>query len=282
MPRTYVVTGSGSGIGRATKLLLEGRGAHVIGVDLYAADVVADLSTTAGREALVEGAAEISAGVVDGVIACAGLSASGASPETASRIAYASPEPIVRVNYFGAVATLEGLRPLLARSSAPRAVVIASIGLLTGDGPLVELCLAGDEEAAVSCAVSPSAAEHRELQAEDPWTYARRVYGWSKRAIARWIRREAPTPAWAGAGIPLNAIAPGLIRTPMLEPLLADPTVRAEVEQSVPMPLHGPAEPSAAAALLAWLTSEENVVVTGQVIFIDGGAEAIRRGDGIW
>ena len=41
------------------------------------------------------------------------------------------------------------------------------------------------------------------------------IYGTTKRALAGWIRRNAPTDEWAGAGIPLNAIAPGVAETPM-------------------------------------------------------------------
>ena len=47
--RTYVLTGSASGIGRSTKELLESQGRRVIGVDLRNADVIADLGTPAGR-----------------------------------------------------------------------------------------------------------------------------------------------------------------------------------------------------------------------------------------
>ena len=46
--RTVVVTGAASGIGRATKELLESRGERVIGVDLHDSDVVVDLTTQAG------------------------------------------------------------------------------------------------------------------------------------------------------------------------------------------------------------------------------------------
>lgn len=47
-----------------------------------------------------------------------------------------------------------------------------------------------------------------------------------------------------------------------------------------PAPFNGPtAKPSATAALLDWLTSTDNSYVTGQVIFIDGGAESTLRPD---
>ena len=52
--RIYVVTGSASGIGFATKQLLELQGHTVIGVDIRESDIVADLSTPQGRSSMVE------------------------------------------------------------------------------------------------------------------------------------------------------------------------------------------------------------------------------------
>ena len=47
--RTTVVTGAGSGIGRAVSQLLTERGGRVIGVDLRGAELTADLADEAGR-----------------------------------------------------------------------------------------------------------------------------------------------------------------------------------------------------------------------------------------
>ncbi|MGW9284614.1 hypothetical protein ACWGSA_21045, partial [Streptomyces diastaticus] len=49
MPRTIVVTGSGSGIGAALATLFRDRGDRVIGVDLRGGEIDADLSTAQGR-----------------------------------------------------------------------------------------------------------------------------------------------------------------------------------------------------------------------------------------
>jgi len=124
--RTIVVTGSASGIGRATRRLLESRGDRVIGVDVHDADVVADLTKQADRTRMVETVRALSGGSVDGVVANAGL-------------AHPTP-PTVAVNFFGTVSTLEGLRPLLAGSGAPRAGAPAS---------LASLLPAGDRESGV-------------------------------------------------------------------------------------------------------------------------------------
>lgn len=260
MPRTSVVTGSASGIGKATKELLVERGETVIGVDVHDADVIVDLSTTAGRTSLVEQVSELSGGSIDAVLAVAGL----ASP-TATTVA---------VNYFGTLATLEGLRPLLVGSAAPRAVAVASMAsLFPPDDILLAALLAGNEADALARAA--------ELEAGGPEQSAL-IYGTTKRALARWIRRNAATDDWAGASIPLNAIAPGVVDTPMTSDMIKTPQQREEMSRMVPMPLNGIFEPHSVAYLLAWLASAENAHLCGQVVFIDGGSDVIIRGDSTW
>jgi NAD(P)-dependent dehydrogenase (short-subunit alcohol dehydrogenase family) len=260
MHRTYVVTGSASGIGQATARLLRSRGARVIGVDVACSEVVADLSTPDGRDAAVDGVLIEAGGHIDAVIANAGLS-----------------EPIARtaaVNYFGAVKLLEGLRPALFSSNAPRAVVTSSMAtLMPVDPELVAACLAGDEDGALEIA--------RRIEAQGPEAGGV-IYPSSKRALSRWVRREAASPRWAGCGIPLNAVAPGIVETPMVSDLLASPEARAAVDSLVPMPLHGHLGAVQVAKFLAWLVSEENTHLCGQTIYIDGGSDVVLRGDDVW
>jgi NAD(P)-dependent dehydrogenase (short-subunit alcohol dehydrogenase family) len=253
MPRTYVVTGSASGIGRATCEQLERAGHRVLDVDLHDASIVADLASSEGRAAMVEEVTRACDGVLDAVIANAGTTAND--------------ELCVKVNYFGAVSTLEGLRPLLVGSPAPRAVATASSAVLIENDPAtVAACLSGDEVAAVAAARGTGML----------------AYPSSKRALARWVRRVAPTDVWAGAGIGLNAVAPGVVRTPMTDPILADPAMVDLIEGAVPMPYGGFADPQHVAQLIAFLTAAETERITGQVVFIDGGADTVLRGDDIW
>src|SRR5215472_6416308 len=138
MSRTYVVTGAASGIGAATTRLLRERGERVIVCDLHRADVIGDLATRKGRAAVVGGVTRLAKGRVDAVVANAG----GGPPETS-----------IALNFFGAVATLEGLRPLLAQSRAPRAVAVSSIASMRDPfPPLVDACLGMNEVAATAAA----------------------------------------------------------------------------------------------------------------------------------
>jgi NAD(P)-dependent dehydrogenase (short-subunit alcohol dehydrogenase family) len=259
VPRICVVTGSASGIGEATRRLLEDRGERVVGVDRHDADLELDLATAEGRTNLVDGVREL-VGRVDAVYAIAG----SAEPVAAT----------VAINYFGTLATLEQLRPLLLGSSAPRAVLVSSMAaLLPSDEQLVALLQSQDE---------PAALDRAAVLTKDPATTGALIYPSTKLALSRWVRRQAATAQWAGCGIALNAVAPGIIATAMTADLIATEASRAALLQIVPMPLNGIAEPVVVARLLAFLAGEENTHVCGQVVYIDGGSDVVLRGDAVW
>ena len=255
MTRTYVVTGSASGIGLATRSALEGRGHRVVGVDLHDADVEIDLARRSGRDAIAGEVSALTGGRIDAIVAVAGV---------AERTSLA-----VKVNYFGAISTLESLRPLLSGSDAPRAVVVSSFAaLMACNAKLLDALSDGDEPSAAAIADQLASTE-----------YAASVYASTKRAISEWVRKESISSNWAGAGIPLNAVGPGVVSSPMTVPMRKDKERWEQLLKAVPMPLTGrPAEPSAVADLLVWLVSEENTNMTGQVMFIDSGADALIRG----
>jgi NAD(P)-dependent dehydrogenase (short-subunit alcohol dehydrogenase family) len=260
MTRNYVVTGSASGIGAATVELLKERGAKVIGVDIHNADVNADLSTSLGRKEAVSRVIDLSAGKIDGIIACAGL----AHPIAKT----------VSVNFFGVTEFLTALLPTLSKSSAPRVSITSSMASLMPNSPeLVEALLANNEVGAV--AIAQGLVDKGDAEAS-------LIYGSTKRAIGRWIRRECIKQEWAGAGIPLNAVGPGIVETPMVADMIATAEARAAIDAMVPMPLNHYLKARQVAYLLVWLASEENTHTTGQTIYIDGGSDAALRGDNIW
>ncbi|HEY8545309.1 MAG TPA: SDR family oxidoreductase [Acidimicrobiales bacterium] len=251
---TVVVTGVAGGIGAATASRLVGTGHRVIGVDVpgSGADIEADLATPEGRVAMVEAVTTSSAGAIDGLVAGAGVQGKPG-------------DLTVSVNYFGAVATLEGLRPLLARGRHASAVAIASNSATTQPGVPVELaeaCLAGDE------------AEARRLAAPDELGLG--AYAASKLALARWVRRQAPGDDWIREGIRLNAIAPGFIDTPMTEGI---GDMVFGLGDIYPMPMGRPGTAAEMAALLTFLLSPDAGFFCGSVLTVDGGTEAALRPD---
>jgi|SRR5947209_8205221 len=256
--RTIVVTGSASGMGAATKARLEDDGHRVIGIDIRDADVTFDLGTPDGRTNAIEATYQHADGAADGLVTFAGLAGTATRPGGV----------VVAVNYFGTVALLEGLRPVLAASRAgqPAAVAISSNSSTVQPGLpglLVEACLEGDE------------AEARRLGDE---LGAPVAYPSSKLAVARWVRRHAPKPDWAGAGITLNAIAPGYIETPMTAEIRADEKIGPLLDQ-FPIPVGRGGRPEEIAALVAFLLGPDARFFCGSVLLADGGSEAFLRPD---
>jgi NAD(P)-dependent dehydrogenase (short-subunit alcohol dehydrogenase family) len=251
--RTVVVTGSASGLGAATAGRLVAGGHRVVGVDLRDADVTADLGEPEGRAHAVARVLELCDGVVDGVVPFAGLAAATGRPGSS----------IVSVNYFGAVALLEGLRPALARGDTPAAVLVSSNSTTIQPNWPVEValaCLDGDEGRA------------RELADADPLG----AYPASKAAIAWYVRRTAVRDDWAGAGVRLNAIAPGMVETPMTAGSRTDP-MTADGMRLLPLPVGRGGRPSEIAALTDFLLGPEAGFFVGSVVFCDGGTDALLR-----
>lgn len=250
---TCVVTGSASGLGAAVRTRLELAGHRVVGVDLRGAEVVADLSDPGGRETALA-MLHRTAPELDGVVAAAGL-----GPQVDDRAA------LVAVNYFGAVATLDGLHGALAAGTRPAAVAVSSnsASTLPADPELIAACLAGDEEAARARAASLEGIV---------------VYATSKLALIQAVRRRVET--WAAAGVRLNAVAPGPFRSALLDATLADPQLGPAVE-SFPVPLGRVAETDEIAAVVTFLLGPEASFVHGSVLFADGGSDALLRPDGL-
>jgi len=255
-PRTVVVTGSASGMGAATRRVLEADGQRVIGVDRLDAEVVADLATADGRRGAIEAVIELSPGRLDGLVTWAGLA--GLTDVPGSLLA--------SVNFFGTVDLLEGLRPLLAMGNQPAAVAISSNSTTCQPGvpaDVVGHCLAADEPAARAAADAAGALA---------------TYPATKLAVARWVRRNAPTEAWAGVGITLNVVAPGAIETPMLAATRADPTIGQFID-AFPIPVGRKGTAEELAAFVAFLLGPHARFLCGSVLFVDGGTDALLRAD---
>lgn len=255
--RTYVVTGADGGIGAAAARTLAGRGARVIrcgrGPEV---DVRADLADDPGRDELVQEVARRARGGVDGLVLVTG-------PISAS-------ERTVHEDYFGTLAVLAGLRVLLRRKRSPRVVVVTSASSLTaGDGDVISACLRGNEELAGAAAeVAVASGRGGELSRS------------AAIALNRWVRQSATAEEWAGTGVVVNVVAPGLVETDAArEVMLADQDQLNVLRTALPQPLGLPGPIQAVADAIAWMVSEENSFMAGQVVFVDGGADAALRKD---
>jgi NAD(P)-dependent dehydrogenase (short-subunit alcohol dehydrogenase family) len=247
---TIAITGAASGIGLATRTRLEAAGDRVVGIDLRDAEVIADLATVEGREAMVAGVAAATGGVLDGLVAAAGISSEDGPA-------------VVSVDYFGAVATLDGLRPLLGRGTGASAVAVGSNSASTQpglSGAVVDRCLDGDEPGARQAASGAGLA----------------AYGSAKLALTRWVRRRSVGPEWVGAGIRLNAVAPGFTDTPMTA---GGWDFVSSLGDIYPVPQARPGRAEEVAALIAYLLSPDAAFFCGSVVVIDGGTEAAVRAD---
>jgi NAD(P)-dependent dehydrogenase (short-subunit alcohol dehydrogenase family) len=249
--RTILVTGAGSGIGRATALLAADRGASavVLDVDEGAARDCADEIIRAGGEAIAlrcdvsdERAVAAAFGELKarrvlpaGLVAAAGVDLGGLAHELPAE----RWQRVLSVNLTGAfLACRKWLAAMLASETAGSAVLVSSpaafAGLAAGGATAYAASKGGVSALTTSLAVD----------------YARH-------------------------GIRVNAIVPGPTETPLMWANVAEadrPAVRARLAGEVPLGrLADPGEPARAAL---WLLSDEASYVTGCHLVCDGGVLA--------
>lgn len=249
--RTYAITGGATGIGAELKRQLVAAGHRVISVDIKEGDVVADLSTSTGRQAAVDGVRALAPEGLDAFIPCAGL------PPVAKPWSL-----IAKVNYFAVITTVEGLRDLVAKKKGSVLFVSSNSAPMIGtDDAFVQSCLSGDE---------PAACAH--VETRDGQT----AYAGSKRAMTIWMRRHVVE--YAAGGVRLNAIAPGITMTPLTDRVLADaeygPAIKAFGDM---VPVGANAQPSDIANVMRFMLSDEASYLCGSVFFVDGGSDAMLR-----
>jgi len=256
-----VVSGSASGIGAAARPRFEKEGDKVIGIDIKDAEIIADLSTKAGRESAIASVKQYCGGSLDRFVACAGLAT------------YVRPLSLIpSVNYFGVIDLLDGLFELLKRGRDPAAVAILSNSALwmpPDESPYVQALLNHDEDEAWRIITEFEKADGVLLASGQ-------AYMGSKFALGRALRHRALN--WGKLGVRLNGVAPGNIDTPMLRQVLEDPNTGDSV-RSMEIPLNRLGKPEEIAAVVCFLCSPEASYIHGSIVVADGGIDANVRPD---
>ncbi|MEV6602328.1 SDR family oxidoreductase [Actinoplanes sp. NPDC051346] len=96
------------------------------------------------------------------------------------------------------------------------------------------------------------------------------AYGAAKAGLVGLTRSQAE--AWSGRGVTCNAIAPGVVHTPLTEPVFADPSVAAGHARRTMIGRNG--VPNDFVGCVVYLASSSSAAVTGQTLFVDGGYSA--------
>ncbi len=246
----YAMTGGATGIGAAIKNRLHTEGHEVTVIDIKNADIEADLSSDGGRQHANAELAKVASAGLDGFIACAGVG-SHVTPFSL----------ITSVNYFGAIASIEGARDLVAKNNGALVIVSSQSAVMDYDKNYVQLLEEGREVEA--CAAADTL---------DGQT----AYGGGKLALTRWMRKHCAE--YAAKGVRMNAIAPGYTETPLNIEAAASPEyadAMAQYKASIPVGFAGTPEDQAAAA--CFLLSPEARYICGTVLFVDGGSDAQMR-----
>lgn len=237
------MTGAGTGLGEAMALGLAQAGADVavLGRRTNLVEETAHRIEALGRRALAIGADVTKADEVaravertEEALGGIGILINGAGVINADPSVDVSPEDfrfVLDVNLTGAFLCAQAAgRGMLARGSGS----IVSIGTFLGERG------------------------HRP---------ARAAYNASKYGVVGLTKSLAME--WGGRGVRVNCICPGVHRTPMLAPALADPEVEEGLNERTILGRVG--EPEDIVGLAVFLASDASAYITGESIFEDGG-----------
>lgn len=242
--KVAVVTGAGSGIGRATALRLGEEGAAVVAADISdavrevaaeiedaggtAVSVQADVSRRAGAEEPIDLALE-RFGRLDVLCNVAGILAASHSDQTTDE----EWERVISVNLTGVFYTTRHALPALVESKGS-IVMASSTSALSGH----------------------------------PWMTA---YSASKGGVLAMTRTLAME--YARRGVRVNAVAPGGITTPMVGGLELPDDVDFSLFDRI-SPLDEFRGPETVAAAIVFLAAPEAAHINGEVLRVDGGTLA--------
>jgi NAD(P)-dependent dehydrogenase (short-subunit alcohol dehydrogenase family) len=206
--------------------LLAGRGWHAVGADLQEQDGILRCDVTS--TASVDAAVERCAdeqGSLDAVVNAAGIGYPVRFLDATDK----TWQTLLDVNLMGTVRVCRAAIPHLRRSTHPSRGIVNFTSQAAKTGGLLIGAPYSAAKAAVLCLTKTLAAE------------------------------------FAGDGIRVNAVAPGIIDTPFLDSV---PGIR---ERATELPLGRVGDPAEVAAVVSFLLSADASYLTGEIVDVNGG-----------
>ncbi len=238
--RHALVVGAGSGIGRAVALLLAERGVVTAVADLNADNVRALCEEDENLVSLGDREWDATDPVACDEMVKAGCAAFGHLDQVITTVGWTAITPFLEESpdYWRRLIDINLMSSIYIAAAAGRAMKE------NGGGSIV---LTSSEAGLVG-------------------TSGESVYAATKAgviALAKSLARE-----FARFGIRVNAVAPGITNTPLLESQGGD-AILSSIVRAVPLRRAG--EPAEIAAAIAFLASDEASYVTGQTLCVGGG-----------